>query len=258
MVTDPKERTLYDDWKARRERLAHVSSGAAGYRAIEMRLLDYLLRRYEASPEAARPARFPLLTSVFVNHRAIIVHHHIGRGVIPTIANEQEARAHVRALVDRMWSPSARNEVADLDAGIASCAIPPAADQVEAARMRLCDSNPAVRIQAAVQLGEMGDLDDVGLLSDLLSLPTCPEEHPREREALLHAMQRLSGATTERFDLCGVLPVPEDATSLGSGGSETNRSDKPRADYYFYLFLLVFSAVLFIVGGIMLILTWMT
>ena len=60
MVTDPKARTIYDDWKARRQRLADASTGAAGYQAVEMRLLDYLLRRYEASPEVARPARFPL------------------------------------------------------------------------------------------------------------------------------------------------------------------------------------------------------
>ncbi len=74
MTTDPTARTLYDDWKARRERLAHASGGAAGYEAVEMRLLDYLLRRYQASPEVARPARFPLPPTVFVNHRAIIVH----------------------------------------------------------------------------------------------------------------------------------------------------------------------------------------
>ena len=60
MVTDPTARTLYDDWKARRERLAQASGGAAGHQAVEMRLLDYLLRRYQDSPEAARPARFPL------------------------------------------------------------------------------------------------------------------------------------------------------------------------------------------------------
>ena len=75
----------------------------------------------------------------------------------------------------------------------------------------MCDRDPVVRIQAALELGEIGDLDDIGLLSDLLSLPPCPDEHPRERESLLHAMQRLSGATKERFDLSGVLPVPEDA-----------------------------------------------
>ena len=53
MATDSKDRTLYDDWKARRERLAQASGGVSGHQAIEMRVLDYLLQRYQASPEAA-------------------------------------------------------------------------------------------------------------------------------------------------------------------------------------------------------------
>jgi hypothetical protein len=258
MVPDPEARTLYDDWKARRERLAHASGGAAGYMAVEMRLLDYLLRRYQASPEVARPARFPLPPTLFVNHRAIIVHHHLREGLNPTITREREALAHVQPIVQRihrMQSISARDETVISDAGVASCAIPPLADPVEAVRTNLCDSDPLVRIQAAVQLGEIGELDDIGLLSDLLSLPTCPEEHPLERESLLHAMQRRSGITKERFDLSGLLPVPEDSTSRGARGSDAMRGAKPRAEHYFYL-LIILSAAFFILGWIMLILTW--
>ena len=145
MVTDPTARTLYDDWKARRERLAHASGGAAGHAAVEMRLLDYLLRRYRASPEAARPARFALPATVFVNHRAIIVHHHLRQGPIPPITNEQEALAHVRPIaqrIHRMQSLSASGEIVISDAGVADCAIPPPADPAEAERTKLCDSDP--------------------------------------------------------------------------------------------------------------------
>ena len=140
---------------------------------------------------------------------------------------------------------------------IARCAVPPPADQAEAARTKLCDSDPMVRIQAALQLAEIGDMDDIGLLSDLLSLPTCPDEHPRERETLLYAMQRLSGTTTERFDLCGVQLVPEASTSFGSPGSDRKPSNKRRADYYFYLFLLVLAAIVFFIGEIVLFLAWL-
>ena len=75
---------------------------------------------------------------------------------------------------------------------------------------------------AALQLGERGGLDDIGLLSDLLSSPASLDEHPRERAALLHAMQRLSGTTTETFDLTGVLAPPRqhprDRADDGSSG----------------------------------------
>ncbi len=73
--------------------------------------------------------------------------------------------------------------------------------------MNLCNADPAVRIHAALELGESGNLDDIGLLSDLLSLPIGPDEHPRERAALLYAMQRLSGGATEPFDMTGVPPL---------------------------------------------------
>ena len=66
MDTNPKARTLYDDWQARRARLAEMAGEAADVHAVELRLLDYLLRRYQGMPEAARPARFPLATGVFV------------------------------------------------------------------------------------------------------------------------------------------------------------------------------------------------
>ncbi len=248
--SDPTVHTLFDDWKARREHLAHASSGVAGHEAAELRILDYLLQRYQASPEVARPARFPLPSTAFVNHRAIIVHHHLRQGLIPAMTNEREALAHVQPIVHRihrMQSPSASGEPAISDPGVAGRAIPPPTDPVEAVRMNLCDGDPLVRIQAAVQLGELGDLDDIGFLSDLLSLPTCPDEHPRERASLLYAMQRLSGTTKERFDLSGVLPVPQDLPRPMARG----------AWHYFCLFLIVVSAVLFIVSSIIVILAWM-
>ena len=198
-TADLNVRTLYDDWQTRRRRLAETAGGEADRRAVELRLLDYLLRRYQGSPEAARPARFPLPTGVFVNHRAIVVHHHLGRGVIATVTNQQEAQARVQAIVQRMQTLPATGATADREQAVASWAVPPEDDPLETARMNLCDADPAVRIRAALELGKSGSLDDIGLLSDLLSLPIGPDEHPREREALLYAMQRLSGGSTEAF-----------------------------------------------------------
>ena len=119
-TADLNVRTLYDDWQSRRQRLVEAVGGDADYRVVELRLLDYLLRRYRGSPEATRPARFPLPTGLFVNHRAIVVHHHLGRGVIPTITNQQEAQARVRAIVARMQTPPAASKAPGAEQAVAS------------------------------------------------------------------------------------------------------------------------------------------
>jgi len=95
-------RTLYEDWEARREHLGRGPREGEGSHAVEMRVLDYLLRRYRDLPEAVRPARFPLDTEVYVNHRAMVVLRHLGSRWIPTITSQQEAEARVRAIVSRM------------------------------------------------------------------------------------------------------------------------------------------------------------
>jgi hypothetical protein len=204
-IAAPNTRTLFDDWKARREQLLGTSGGKADYRAVEIRLLDYLMHRYKDSPEASRPALFPLSSGVFVDHRAIVVHHHLGRGSIPTISNRQQAYAHVRSMVEQMWTADTGEEAAD---GTPAFVKPVEADPVEAVRELLCDGDPTARVQAALRLGEIGTLDDIGLLSDLLSLPYSRDEHPKERAALLHAMKRLSGATDEKFDATDIAEEP--------------------------------------------------
>ena len=55
-------------------------------------------------------------------------------------------------------------------------------------RERLGDTNPAVRLAATELLRDAGTLDDVSLLSDLVSLPHAADEHSYERRALLDAM----------------------------------------------------------------------
>jgi hypothetical protein len=176
--------------------------------------------------------------------------------VIPTITSAQEAYDHIRSMVDRMWSPSAPGEEGVPDEGIADFAVPSAPDPAERARTRLCDSDPLVRIQAAVELGEIGDLEDIGLLSDLLSLPTSPDEHLREREAILHAMQQLSGATQERFALEGVLPATEELDSQRLGPPHVPPRETAFTDRYLYLFFLVVAAALLVFGVLVLLLAW--
>ncbi len=203
-----KRLTLYDDWRARRRRLAGLPCRPGDYRAVELRLLDYLLRRYRDSPEATREARFSLTKDVYVDHRAIVVVHHLGGGHIPTVKSEREAHAHVQSIVRRMLSVAAREDVLGPDHEMGGRDMPLPERRAELLRMQLCDNDPALRVLAAVELGWVGTLDDIGLLSDLLSLPGSADEYPKERAALIHSMQRLAGVATGPFDLSGVLPAP--------------------------------------------------
>jgi hypothetical protein len=202
--------TLYDDWRARREHLATLPYRTGDYHAVEMRVLDFLLERYRDSPEAARPARFSLKEDVYFDHRAIVVVHHLGGGHIPQIKTAGEAQAHVRSILQRMFPPGAGDAALGPAQEAGRRHIPLPAQGLEMLRMKLCDSDPVVRVLAAVELAGVGTLDDIGLLSDLLSLPTSADEHPRERAAQTYGMQRLAGITAEPFDLSGVVPpAPE-------------------------------------------------
>jgi hypothetical protein len=146
---------------------------------------------------------------MYVDHRAIVVHHHLGQGRIPTIRSEREAQAFIKSMVERIWSRSETDDTAATLEKSEPFGIPTPVDRAESLRVQLCASEPVVRILAAVELAQAGTLDDIGLLSDLLSLPPLADEHPRERAALVHAMQRLSGVATEPFDLSGVVPPPQ-------------------------------------------------
>jgi hypothetical protein len=59
----------------------------------------------------------------------------------------------------------------------------------ELIRERLADDNAQVRIAASRLIARIGDLDDIGLLSDLLALPVSSDEDPHERDALTAAMR---------------------------------------------------------------------
>jgi hypothetical protein len=62
----------------------------------------------------------------------------------------------------------------------------------EKMREHLAHENSAVRLAATGILGSIGELDDIGLLSDLLSLPESADEHERERPALIQAMRQIA------------------------------------------------------------------
>jgi hypothetical protein len=68
--------TLYQDWQARRDRLASSERKSEADR-LQIQLLDYLLERYEGALEAQRPAAPEVAMAAEVNERAVVVHHHL-------------------------------------------------------------------------------------------------------------------------------------------------------------------------------------
>lgn len=290
MLALADERTLVEDWLVRRQRIAASVTMPEQHRQMQLQLLDYLIRRYGDSPEAARPARFASSFEFYSNDRTIVVHHHLGRGKIAGVRNQAEAKRRVGDILSHLRSVHeleadtvpAHNDFArwvdELDerpdtpgrawreimlavqrgrsahqaiaaalekspylprsalAYLCRCLSEPACgraavelllrcrsknvpdyavhalrervrkgwfDEVTAKlraylvsepsaldgiRARLADANAEVRLTAIDLLSESGTLDDVALLSDLVSLKPMDDEDPRERTALLDAM----------------------------------------------------------------------
>jgi hypothetical protein len=294
LASASEARTVFDDWLTRRQRLAASETVPELSRRVQLQVLEYLIRRYADSPEAARPARCPTAAAFYSDDRRIVVHHHLGRGEIAGVKNQAEASrrmgdilSHLRRVhaegadvvaahnefaswldelgqqaekpigawqsICRQLQPS-RGTTAALQESIAaslerspylpreviaylynrlsvyvydmvaaellvkcrSHSVPEyvarawrervnagcqdgvtaklegyLTDQpraLDAVRERLADDNPAVRFAATQLLRAVGTLDDVALLSDLLSLPRSADEHSYERRALVDAM----------------------------------------------------------------------
>jgi hypothetical protein len=301
--------TLYDDWRFRRERLLAESAQASdGYREVLVKLLDYLLKRYENDGAARRPARFPLSSEVVWKRRTMVVHRHLGCVDHPIIRDVGDASVRASRVLSRIvaqtpqegtrtpgggalgagdlvglvsdsiksipeticsmpfrprsmrryvrehflqlersnqdalmslwfgqlmptdveppdWSISKRQQAAwenlsgcghpdvhkyvfalwreyarlgqrgDWDAQLVEFLRRPGNRErtAEVLRAELANDRPTIRLRALTLLRELGSLDDVGLLSDLLALPKQEDEGPNEREAMLETLKTLAG-----------------------------------------------------------------
>lgn len=293
LASAAEARTVLDDWLTRRQRLSASETVPEPIRRTQLQVLEYLIRRYADSPQAARPARWPTAAPFYSNDRRIVVHHHLGRGKIAGVKNQAEANRRVGDILSHLhrvheedaeaveahndfaswleeleqqpelplsaWQSILRQlkpggtttglhesiaasleqspylprpvlaylcrslsrsiysmESAELLLKCRSDGVPDYVarawrervnggwlDEVtaklqnylasepralDAVRERLADEYPAIRFAAAQILREAGTLDDVALLSDLLSLPHLADEHSYERQALLDAM----------------------------------------------------------------------
>ncbi len=248
---EPLGPTLYEDWLARRDHLARAPLPWGQYRETMIRVLDYLIARYGDAPEAARPARFALTSDLYVNQRAIVVHHHLWPDEPIGVKDQREAQQRVASFVRRIMTPRPEAETtAEAEEGVATGAGPPrlpfwvsdprledpwfrtTCEELDEAvfewrdllaggrlaearetlrpflrrrklhpllaeriRPELASDFARVRLSAIAILGWIGGLDDLGLLADLLSLAPQADEHPRERDALVRAIERVSGAS---------------------------------------------------------------
>jgi hypothetical protein len=101
-MTDSQPISLYEDWRLRRDRLPADTDEQLV--RMQAQLLDYLLSRYRGDPDAQRPARFPLATTLVLNRRAIVVHHHLKTARSGGTKSAAEVRDRVSQIVDRMLS----------------------------------------------------------------------------------------------------------------------------------------------------------
>ena len=103
--------TLYEDWLARRGRLDKPMPLAPAGIEMQRRILDYLLKRYLGSPEAARPAHFPLRTNLLVDRRWIIVNNYLGQSAVTGIRTMDESTQRTSGILKRMASLKLQDSV---------------------------------------------------------------------------------------------------------------------------------------------------
>jgi hypothetical protein len=105
VYAESAERTLLEDWQARRERLAGGPAPVGQFGEVHIQILDYLIGRYGDSPEAARPARVGPTSEVHVDDRVIVVHHHLWQGKVAGVKSRREAELRMAEILGRMATP---------------------------------------------------------------------------------------------------------------------------------------------------------
>jgi hypothetical protein len=201
--------TLYEDWRNRREKLGEGDVPAQEWeRALQIRILNYLLKRYAADPVAQLPARFPVSTELFLNRRAILVHRHLSLAPKTEVRNSADATRKVSRILQRIKAQSPQESacipadgefLGDQIRHSMKRIFPPLlesvpgekaqyADPNDFHRVMLLSENPRVRINAAYKLADDGTLDDVNLFLELIALP--PDEEMAQK--LLPVIERPS------------------------------------------------------------------
>jgi hypothetical protein len=95
--------SLYESWELRRQLLeSNANPIDVAIAQIQKRILDFLLRRYATDTAAKVPASFPARTELRLDRRAIVVHDHMGRGIVSGVKNEVEASDRAARILKRI------------------------------------------------------------------------------------------------------------------------------------------------------------
>src|SRR5262249_20305423 len=114
----PKDQTLYESWQLRRKKLDALTTNGADHVASQIHVLDYLLKRYAFDPIGREIATFPARSDVMINRRTVIVHDHVGRGLVAGIKTEQEASGRAASILKRIASVDPQSSVKSPGFGI--------------------------------------------------------------------------------------------------------------------------------------------
>jgi len=207
--------TLYEDWRNRREKLDVGAAPTREWeRALQIRILDYLLKRYAADPAAQTPARFPVSTELFLNRRAILVHRHLSLAPKTEVRNSVDATSKVSRLLQRIQAQAPQESLQAPSGGamVGFIELDPlpsrlfrqtrhSEDPRDAVRMMLLSEDQQERVNAAYILAENGTLDDVNLFLELIALPPDAE-----------MVQKLSPVIERPSESTAGQVLPEDPT----------------------------------------------
>lgn len=186
--------SLYDDWCARRERLASPMAQAnLPSVAAHVKVLEYLLSRYRHAEFVHCPAVFPLPRGLALNGRAIILNHHLGSGRVAGVKSAQEAQSRMASILQRMAAPAAPSPADDAPwpgmSTIWTRATSRARHREENCYLALASEDYDDRARALNHIVWYGTLQDTGLLSDLAAIPGDEDLLARERREILLAMR---------------------------------------------------------------------
>lgn len=186
--------SLYDDWRARRERLLLPAAQAIlPSAAAHVKVLEFLLSRYQNAEVVRLAAMFPLPRDLALNERAIILNHHLGSGRVAGVKSALEAEARVVNILSRMAAPVSSNDEDDTpwpgNSTLWSRAALKVKHRQEDRYLALASDDYFDRAWALNHFQAHGTLQDTGLLSDLAAIPNDDDQFARERRKMLTAMR---------------------------------------------------------------------
>ncbi len=114
MIAKTSAPTLLDDWQQRRSQLEGETRTSSDQTVALIKVLDYLIRRYQGTDAASRPARAAAPQATVLNTRAMVVHHHAWSGVVAGVKSRGQAQERMAGVLHRMKESSRQRAAGDI------------------------------------------------------------------------------------------------------------------------------------------------